>query len=167
MHHFGIAILLLMINRFTTPEIPWAAVANAGIIYAWVTVIYSIKKNINIAGHVVVQIMALSALTAYVDYKLGWKAWSINIAIPIMIIVANITMFILTIVSHKKYVKYVMYQFIIVIFSMLPIILIQENIIKSGILNIISSGICFINFILCLVLCTKDIKEAIIRKFHT
>ena len=156
-----------MINRFTTPEIPWAAVANAGIIYAWVTVIYSIKKNINIAGHVVVQIMALSALTAYVDYKLGWKAWSINIAIPIMIIVANITMFILTIVSHKKYVKYVMYQFIIVIFSMLPIILIQENIIKSGILNIISSGICFINFILCLVLCTKDIKEAIIRKFHT
>ena len=167
MHHFGIAILLLMINRFTTPEIQWAAVANAGIIYAWVTVIYSIKKNINIAGHVVVQIMALSALTAYVDYKLGWKAWSINIAIPIMIIVANITMFVLTIVSHKKYVKYVMYQFIIVIFSMLPIILIQENIIKSGILNIISSGICFINFILCLVLCTKDIKEAIIRKFHT
>ena len=167
MHHFGLAILLLIINRFTTPEIPWAAIANSGIIYAWVTVIYSIKKNINIAGHVVVQIMALSVLTAYVDYKLGWKTWSINIAIPIMIIVANITMFVLTIVSHKKYIKYVMYQFIIVIFSMLPIILIQENIIKSGILNIVSSGICFINFILCLVLCTKDIKEAIIRKFHT
>ena len=157
---------MLIINRFTTPEIPWAAIANAGIVYAWVTVIYSIKKNINIAGHVVVQIMALSVLTAYVDYKLGWKAWSINIAIPIMIIVANITMFVLTIVSHKKYVKYVMYQFVIVIFSMLPIILVQENIIKSGILNIVSSSICFINFILCLVLCTKDIKEAIIRKFH-
>ena len=167
MHHFGIAILLLMINRFTTPEIPWAAVANAGIIYAWVTVIYSIKKNINIAGHVVVQIMALSALTAYVDYKLGWKAWSINIAIPIMIMITNITMLILTIISHKKYIKYAIYQLIIVLFSMLPIFLIREHLIENRILSMIASGICFINFIVCLVLCTKDIKEAIVRKFHT
>lgn len=166
MHHFGIAILLLIINRFTTPGIPWAALVNAGILYAWITVIYSIKKNINIAGHVLVQIIALSVLTAYIDYELGWRAWSINIAIPIMIIAANITMLILTIVSYKKYVRYAIYQLIIVLFSMLPIILIRENIMKSGILNIISSGICFINFILCLVLCTKDIKEAIIRKFH-
>ena len=157
---------MLVINKLTTPSIPWAALTNAGIVYIWVIVIYSIKRNVNIAGHVLIQIIALSILTAYIDYKLGWKAWSINIAIPIMIMITNITMLILTIISHKKYIKYAIYQLIIVLFSMLPIFLIREHLIENRILSMIASGICFINFIVCLVLCTKDIKAAIIRKFH-
>ena len=83
-----------------------------------------------------------------------------------MIMIANITMLILTIISHKKYIKYAIYQLIIVLFSMLPIFLIREHLIENRILSMIASGICFINFIVCLVLCTKDIKAAIIRKFH-
>ena len=109
------------------------------------------------------QSIALSLLTTYIDYKLGWKAWSINIAIPIMIIIANITMMMLTIISHKKYIKYAIYQLIIVVLSILPTILNQENM-KS--LSIVANCICFVNFVLCLGLATKDIKEAIIRKFH-
>ena len=112
------------------------------------------------------QTIAISILTLYIDYKTGWRAWSINIAIPIMIMIANSTMLILTIVSHKKYIKYVIFQFIIVIFSMLPVIFISEHLVQNKILSIVASGICFINFILCLALCTKDIKETIIRKFH-
>ena len=162
----GIAILLLIINKITTPRIPWAALVNSGIIYAWITVMYSIKRNVNIAGHILLQVIAISMLTAYIDYKLGWKAWSINIAIPIMIMIANITMLVLTIISHKKYIKYAIYQLVIVIFSMLPVVLINEHLIEHKVLSMTASGICFINFIVCLVLCTKDIKEAIIRKFH-
>ncbi len=132
----------------------------------WIIVIYSIKKNVNIAGYVLLQTFAISLLTVYIDYKIGWRAWSINIAIPIMIMIANITMLVLTIISHKKYIKYAIYQLIIVIFSMLPVILISKHLIEHKILSMIASGICFINFILCLALCTKDIKETIIRKFH-
>ncbi len=112
------------------------------------------------------QTIAISALTAYIDYKTGWRAWSINIAIPIMIMIANSTMLVLTIVSHKKYIKYVIFQLIIVIFSMLPVFLISEHLVQNKILSMIASGMCFINFIVCLVLCTKDIKETLIRKFH-
>ena len=80
----GIAIILVLINKLTTPTIPWAALANAGILYSWVVVIYAIKKNINIAGHVLLQLIALSSLTIYIDYVLGMKGWSINLAIPII-----------------------------------------------------------------------------------
>ena len=102
----GVALILLLINKLTTPKIPWAALANAGILYSWITVIYSIRKNVNIAGHVLMQTIAISLLTAYIDYELGFRGWSINVAIPIMIIIANVTMLILTIVSYKRYIKY-------------------------------------------------------------
>ena len=162
----GIALILLLINRLTTPRIPWAALANAGILYSWITVIYSIRKNVNIAGHVLLQTIALSILTIYIDYKLGMKGWSINMAIPIMIMIANITMLVLTIVSYKKYIKYAIYQLMIVLFSMLPVIFVTEHIVQDKTLSMIASGISVLNFVICLILCAKDVKEAIVRKFH-
>lgn len=162
----AVGILLWGINRLTTPKLPWSALANAGIIYSWIIVNYSIRKNINIAGHVLLQTITLSLLTVYIDYKLNFYGWSMNIAIPIIIITANITMLILTIVSYKKYFKYAIYQLIIVIFSMLPVFLLTEHMVKNNTLSIIAISLSIINFILCLVLCAKDIKEVIIRKFH-
>ena len=161
-----VAIVLTVINKLTTPNIPWAALANSGIIYIWITVFYSIKKNTNIAGHVLIQAIAISLLTIFIDYKLGFEKWSINIAIPIIIIIANITMLILTIVSYKKYIKYAIYQLIIVLFSMIPVILIGENILENKVLSIVASSISISNLILTLILSAKDVKEAVIRKFH-
>ena len=83
-----------------------------------------------------------------------------------MIIIANITMLILTIVSYKKYLKYAIYQLIIVFLSMAPIVLIVENVVHNKTLSIFACIICVINFLLSLVLCSKDVKEEIIRKFH-
>ena len=161
-----IGISLIIINKLVTPQIHWAGFCNAGIIYVWVTVLYSINKNINIAGHVLIQAIAISILTIYIDYKIGFKAWSINIAIPIVIIIANITMLILTIVSHKKYIKYAIYQLVIIAISLLPILFVYENWVQEKTLSIIASGISILNFILTLALCSRDIKEVIIRKFH-
>lgn len=162
----AIAIILLFINRVTTPTIPWAALANAGILYSWVVVVYAIKKNINIAGHVLLQMIALSFLTIYIDYKIGNKGWSVSIAIPIMIMIANLTMLVLTIVSYKKYMKYVIYQLMIGLLSILPLIFVTEHIVQDKTLSIIASGISILNFVICLILCAKDIKEEIVRKFH-
>lgn len=161
-----IAILLVIINKSTTPNTSWAAIANGGIIYVWVIVLYSINKNVNIAGHVMVQTIAISLLTLFIDYKLGFNGWSINISIPIIIIIANITMLILTIVSHKKYIKYAIYQLVIVLFSTIQGILLGEDIIKNKTLSIVASGISIINLVITLCLSARDVKDAIIRKFH-
>ena len=161
-----LGILLFIINKLTTPDIPWATLTNAGIIYVWITVFYSIKKNTNIAGHVLIQAIAISLLTVFIDYKLGFEKWSINISIPIIIIIANVSMLILTIVSHRKYIKYAIYQLVIVLFSTIPGILLGEDIIKNKVLSIVASGISVLNLVLTLCLCARDVKDAIIRKFH-
>lgn len=161
-----IAIILFVINKLTTPEINWSALANCGIIYVWITVMYSIKSGNNIAGHVLLQTILISAVTIYIDKKIGFSGWSIYIANPIILITANSTMSILTMVSYKKYIKYAIYQLIIVLISMLPIILFLKNIMELKLLNNISIGVSIFNLILSLILCYKDIKDEIIRKFH-
>ncbi len=161
-----VAALLTIINKITNPQIPWAAIANSGIIYVWLVFIYSINKNVNIAGHVLLQTIAISLLTVFIDYRLGFKGWSLSIAIPIIIIVSNLAMLILTIVSYKKYLRYAIYQLIILLFSILPAVFITEKLVTNPILGIISTGISIINLIITLILSSKDLKEAMIRKFH-
>ena len=161
-----IAVLLIIINKICTPQVRWAGLANAGIIYIWITVLYSINRNTNIAAHVLLQMIAISILTIYIDYKTGLIGWSINLAIPIVIIIANISMLVLTMVSYKKYIRYAIYQLMVCIFSFIPVYFIYENLVGNKIISYIAMGISVINFILTICLCAKDVWQAIIRKFH-
>lgn len=159
-----LAIILIVINKLTTPEIPWAEFACCGIIYMWITVIYCIKRNTNIAGHILLQMIIISAIVLFIDNTIGFNGWSVSVAIPIILITANATMLILTIISHKKYIRYAIYQLLIILITLISIGLIFK---ATSILAIIAMSISGFNLIISLILSYKDIKEAIIRKFHT
>lgn len=163
---FVVGIGLVYINRFTTPDIKWAGYCNAGIVYVWITVLYALNKNVNIASHLFIQMVALSALCVYFDIRLGFQAWSINLAIPSIVIIINITMMILSIASYKNYMRYAFFQLLIVIASIVPIFLVYENLVNDKTLSIVASGISGFNLLLSLIFHFKDIKEEIIRKFH-
>lgn len=161
-----IAIILIIINKLTTPNVQWAAISIIGIVYVWITVMYSINKNTNIAAHVLIQTLTISAVTIGIDYFLGKIDWSLSLAIPIIIIIANATMFVLTIVSSRRYMRYAIYQFLILIFSMIPILFIYENIIQFKILSYVAIGISGINFLLTMCLCAREIIDEVAKTFH-
>ena len=162
----ALGIILFLVNKLTTPKIHWAALANCGIIYAWITVIYSIKRGTNVAGHVMLQTIIISAVALYVDDRLGFKGWSISMGIPIILIVANSTMLILTIVTCKNYIKYAIYQLMIVLISLTSMWMIWDRFMSLRILSDIAILISVINLLISLILCFKDVKEAVVRKLH-
>ena len=75
-------------------------------------------------------------------------------------------MLLLTIISRKKYIRYVVFQLMLCIISFTPVILISERLVKDRTLGIIAVGVSILNFIICLILCKTDIKEELKRKFH-
>lgn len=87
-------------------------------------------------------------------------------AIPIIAGVANITVMVLAIVSRKRYLKYVIYQLIIFILSMVPLAILLIHIQKNWLPTIISSSIALLTLILTVILCGRDIKLETIRRFH-
>ena len=75
-------------------------------------------------------------------------------------------MLVLTIISYKRYIKYALYQLMIVLISMIPIIFIIEKMIEPQLLYKITIAISILNFVITLILCYKELKEAVVRKFH-
>ena len=161
-----LGIILILINKLTTPQIHWAELANCGIIYTWITVIYCINKRTNVAGHVFIQSFIISAVLLYIDDRIGFRGWSISMGIPIVVIAANTTMFILTIITYKNYIKYGMYQLLIVLASFITMGVIWNKIENLKVLSYIAMSISVFSFVISLSLCFKDVKESVIRKLH-
>lgn len=163
---FVLGLILILIQFLSNSRFNWAFLAIAGIIYTWTSVIYAIKKNVNIAYHVMVQMFSISILMIAIDYIIGYKGWSFEIGIPITSIVANVTMLILTISSRKKYLKYIVYQVIIFVITILTSLFVLKADIHWNILYTISMTIAGISLFLCVMFCTKDFIEEIKKRFH-
>lgn len=164
----SIAIILIcvLINAIFTPWIKWSFLVAIGILYAWITTLYSIRRNVNIASHVLLQTSVLLILLYLIDTIIGYRGWSISIGMPIVIGIANITMLILTIVSRKRYFKYSFYQILLSVESIIVIVLLMIKA-KYKIISVsITSGITIVTLVLSIALCGKDLKEKLYRIFH-
>lgn len=68
-----------------------------------------------------------------------------------------------SLISHKKYIRYAIYQLLIVLITLISLGIIFKI---TSRLVIIAISISVLNLIISLILSFKDIKEDIIRKFH-
>ena len=158
--------ILLIINVLVDKTNHWSMLCIAGIICAYGTVIYTKKRNVNIASNVFAQCLLVSLLILAIDYFLGYRGWSINIAIPIVVIVANSTLMILTIISRKRYIRYAVYHMLTFLFSMIPLILLLSGILENKVLTIVSSGIAGLSLLLTIILCGKAMWEETKKRLH-
>ena len=162
----AIILICILINELVTPGFKWAFLVVIGILYAWITTLYSIQKNVNIASHVLVQTILVLLFLYLIDKIVGYQGWSINIGMPIVIGMANITMLILTIVSRRKYFKYSLYQILLSFVSLIVIILLVAKA-KYRIISVsITGGIMLLTLVLSIALCGKDLKEKLYGVFH-
>ncbi len=163
---FVLSIVAIIVNFITTPQIKWSYIGIIGVIYAWITTMYAVKKNTNISAYVMIQMILISIIVIILDYLLGYNGWGINFALPIVVWTANITMFVLTIVSHKKYYSYALYQIIIFLLSISLFILVLVGVLHNLLFVLISIGAILINLIGTIILVRKDLKEEIVKRFH-
>lgn len=163
---FVIGITSLIVNHFVTQHFKWSLLVIAGVIYTWITVMNSIKKNVNIASRVMLQVLLIDILCVALDWIIGYKGWSFTIAIPISIITANVTMLILLMCAFKIYARYIIYQLIIFVWSMIPAVLCLIGWVPTNILTIIATPIAVFSLLLTIVLLAKEVNEEMKKRFH-
>ena len=157
------------INVLTYKEFNWSFIVTISIIYIWCTVIYAIRKHTNVAGYVVVHLFLSTFFVFFLDKSMGFHGWSITLAFPIIFITANVIMFVLTLISRKRYIKYAFFHLIIFATSFIIPMLYYFTQIESFVFTIfmiISNFISVITFLTTLCLCGKSLLDAAERTLH-
>lgn len=162
----SISIMLLIINYECSHKLNWSIIAIVGMIYAWISTIYALDKNVNLASYTFLQMIELSILLLIIDFVFDFARWSLNIGIPIVIMVSNFTMMIITLIKYKKYVKYAVYEIMILLFSIVYNIIISFMSDSSLVLNIVTLWFSLTNLSFVLALNAKSLKVELQKKFH-
>lgn len=162
-----VVAVLGFINYITYSGVVWSLIAVVSIVYFAVTVTYSIMNNANLASKILVQTIGAGILLVVIDNVIGYKGWSVNYAIPGIILFANLAIVLLMIVNRMNWQSYFMYQIAITIFSFIPLILFWVKLINQPILAILTSVISIIILIGTIVFGDRSVKNELIRRFYT
>jgi hypothetical protein len=162
-----VSVVLGFINYITYSGVIWSLIAVVGIIYFGVTVTYSIMNNANFASKILVQTIGAGILVVVIDNVTGYIGWSVNYAIPAMILFANLAIVLLMIVNPMNWQSYFMYQIAITIFSFIPLVLFWIKLIDRPFLAILTSGISILILVGTIVFGDRSVKNELIRRFNT
>lgn len=153
-------------NYLTYNGVMWSVLTIAAIIYFWILMTYSIKRNINIASQILLQLLCVSVLTVIIDNSIGYIGWSVNQVIPEIIILANISLLIIIFVNRMYWHTYILYQIVIAISGLIPGILYLCKLIKEPLPTIIATVTSFLVLLVTIIFGDKTIKSELKRRFH-
>ena len=153
-------------NYLTYNGVMWSVITITAIIYFWIMMAYSIRRNTNIASKILVQVLGAAILTVIMDYSIGYSGWSVNHVIPEIITLANISVLILVIINRMYWHTYVINQIIIAIFGLIPGILYLCGLINVPLPTVIATSTSVIVLLGTIIFGDKSIKSELIRRFH-
>ncbi|MCI8416300.1 MAG: MFS transporter [Lachnospiraceae bacterium] len=158
--------ILTFLNFFTYRGVPWSLVSTGAIVYFLFTMRFSVHHNTNPAAKIMIQTLAAQVFCLLADVSLGYSGWSVNYAIPALLLLANGMNLILTAVNHMSWQSYLLFQIEYVVLGLIPMVLRLLGVITRPALTraalLSSVGILSVS----LLLGDKKAKAELKRRFH-
>ncbi len=161
-----IECVLILINYMTYNGIKWALVTGVGLAYACFTLIYSFQQNKSIQRKLLVQLVIAFFALVIVDATIGYKGWSITLAIPSAVMVVEVTLIVLMIINHKNWQNYLFASVMLCLISVIMLVLSLVGITEFNLLSIIAVAATGLLVLGTLVFGDKRAENELKRRFH-
>lgn len=154
------------INTIFLSDVNWPILFMFAVISIWLGLINILQKRYHVPKKIVWQVIIVSILAVFWDYKIGWKGWSIDYVIPIACVSAMIIMYVTAKIMKLSIRDYITYAFIDGIFGILPVVFIFFDLVNVVYPSIISIGFSILSLSAIFIFQGKEIKAEINRRMH-
>lgn len=161
-----ISVMLVAVNAAVFTGFWWSAIAVPGILYAWLTLRYSILRHAGLGRSVLIQTLGLQALLVVIDCVCGYQGWSVNYGIPASILFADTAVIFLMIVNRMNWQSYFMYQIAITVFSFIPLILWAAGLVTRPLLTVITVMMTVFLLVVTVFGGKRRFRSELERRFH-
>ena len=159
--------ILLLINYFTYTGVKWSLICGCVFLYCFLTLKFSLdNRNVGLRSKILNQSWALSGLLVLVDHIIGYRGWSINYAIPCIVVIMDVTILVLMLVNLDFWQSYIIVILAMVFESSVLLVLSLLHIVQHPILSFVAFGISMIEFALTFFIGGKNASNELRRKFY-
>lgn len=102
---------------------PWFLVIATPILYTWIVLRSSVFSDYYFGTRVFLQLLGLTAMFLSIDYVAGWKGWSVNIVLPLMLFVCNVLIDAYSGTYKSRWKDNLMYAILFAALGFVPLIL--------------------------------------------
>lgn len=137
-----------------------------GLLSIWLGLISIVQKRHHIPKKIVRQVVIVSILALFWDWKTGWRGWSLDYVIPIACVAAMVIMYVTAKIMKLSIRDYITYSLIDGIFGIIPVLFILFGWIKVLYPSIISIALSVISLSSIFIFQGKDIKMEMDKRMH-
>lgn len=118
-----------ILNYLTYQGVRWSLISLAGIAYLYFTFTYTVQPLADEQQKIMFQGILSIALVLAIDASLGYRGWSVNIGIPVILIVTDLVIFVFMMIRRKDWRSYIMPQLELVLFAAAELLLISLEVV--------------------------------------
>ena len=144
----------------------WAYFVFLGVGCMWASLLISIRKLYNVANIIMNQAILFSVFCVLWDFATGWRGWSIDYALPVICIVAMVTMEILIKATRIPPNDYIVCTTINAVFGIIPLILYLTGVLNQVIPSLICISVSIIMLVGLLLFKWSDIRIEYMKRFR-
>lgn len=144
----------------------WSILVDAGILYSWITLRFSIRFNINPAARILGHTLSILILCIIADSIFGHGGWSTNYGFPALIISASVANVFLMLYNSISWQSYFMFQIVYAILSLSLLPLWLAGIVTQPLVALIALILALFIPVASAVSSPEKIQNEIRRRFH-
>lgn len=161
----SLVISFAVYNIFPT-SVNWPMFVVFGLISMWLSLILVIRKRYNITKNIMWQVLIVSLLSVFWDWKTGWRGWSLEYIIPIICVVTMFVMYVVAKAMKLSVLDYIAYLLLDGLFGIVPVLFIVFNWIKILYPSILCVSVSIIFLSAILIFQGENIKLELKKMLH-
>ncbi len=158
-------IIFIIVNYYNLKDVKWSVITGVSILYLILTLQYTFTKRNGHIFKIFVQIFAAIILLIVIDFAIGYTGWSLNIGLPVIILVLDFIIVLCMLVNFKNWPSYMLIQVFTLFMSIVQMILYLTGVVEEIVLSWTSFGVSAIIFTFCVVIGGKKAKDELKRRF--
>lgn len=115
--------LLFSINLAGDFDTWWCVIPGLGLLYLYMVLRFAIlgKSNYMVKAAALALIAVIA--TIGIDFATGYRGWSVDFGLPAGLLLIDVVIIICMIVNHRRWQSYMLWQILMILCSLLPILL--------------------------------------------
>ncbi len=164
----SVAAMIISLMLYYTLELPLnlPIMTLFGIISTWSSVGAVVLRRRHVSKIITWQVTILSLLMLAWDWMLGWQGWSLNYSIPIVLLAAQATLYILAEALHMESGDYIVYLLLCGLLGLVPLLFLIFGWVSVKLPSVICVGVSFLMIVGTFIFQGGNIKHELSKRLH-
>lgn len=159
-------VLLVYINVVTDSEIWWSAISGLSFVYVYMLIRFAILGKSGYQSKVTLLSLIAVLMLVAVDFLYGYRGWSINYALPVVILLVDLSILFLMFFNRRNWQSYMMWQLFMILCSVVSLVFSLIGIATRPFMGELAFTASVLLFVGTVIIGDRRARTELKRRFH-